>query len=180
MATTNHHSKESGSLVTFIIVGIVLLGLTVGGIFLAKQRGETILANNDPGASEQAESNDNPQQAPAENEQENAEQQPEAQPAEEGATNDEPVEAPADESTTGDNPDQNDENQSAAGANTEQNNGGTTPQPEVVVAPRTGGQAAQIPATGLEDHLLSSALAFTALTYGGIRYAQSRRRLSQL
>lgn len=187
MATTNYRHNETGSLATFIIVGVVLAALLVGGVFLAKQRG--IIASNDNGGTEVATQND-ANEARQDNEQ-GSQDDADKGAAQDEATNDQPVEAPADSPATGDGNGEQQDNEGTLGANTDSNDTGTTSQQqseqsgstpaEVAEAPRTGGQAAaEIPATGFADSVAATMVAMTALTYGGVCYVRSRRRLSQV
>ncbi len=133
-------NKQIGSVVTFVIAGVVLLALTIGGVYLAKQRGMLASTGGNQGSPQKNDttSGEKPVQKPRNTPTENAQNQP-------------------------------------------QNTAPRTPTtPEPTVTPRTGGQQQpELPATGTEDYIMASTLAVVAVTYSGLHYFQSRRKVLQ-
>lgn len=184
-ATHASPAREAGGIASFIIVGIVLLALVLGGVFFARQRGN--IASND---------NANPTPV-AGNEDKN--------PGDSGANA--PVKDKPEAGNTGEiaSPQQNDQ----GGGQRQDTNQGTQPQRSEEIArqpaagqgsggqseqqpaqaPATGptniastgpsGQAAapsDIPATGLAENIAVASLGLASLTLAGLKYYQARRR----
>lgn len=172
MTTTLGENKQTGSIVSFVLIGVVLVALFASGLYFAKQRGMI--------AAHQGATSDSAQQS--ENTQSDTATQGDSQTKEE-------TKKPANEqqNTSGSGGGTSTNPPATNQPQTPQGTSGSAPgqaqpsqQAPVVVAPRTGGQSSEtIPATGFEDQVMVSTLGMTALVYGGVRYVQSRRRLSR-
>jgi outer membrane biosynthesis protein TonB len=159
MAQTNSSYPEQSrtrSLLLFIGVGILLLGLVGGGIWLAKQRSDRLAGHT--AAPEVAVTN-NPQKP---------EQQPETKP--QATTNPQPAQTQP--QTTPNTQTQQPAPQAKPQVRSETQ---TTPQ----TAPHTGGS--HLPSTGPADVAMSfTAILMSISTYLAIRLYQDRRETSSL
>ncbi len=143
MQSTTQPHRQAGSLMSFIAVGIVLLALVVGGVYVVKQRGQVGSGENGGEITapvEQPVENQPADEQPAEN-QPNQTEQPQAQPQ------------PAPQSPQ------------------------PTPSQAPAQTPNTG--PSSVAATGPQETLMISTLGVIVLTYYGVHYLQSRRKLSR-
>ena len=167
---TTSRSSESGSLVTFLIVGVVLLALMSGIVYVAAQRAGT---NDQPEDTEIAQQEDQEQEA-------NQEQTDDKTSTEESGNGQDVQQESEDqvaeeESEPAEEDRQEDEEEASAprqiaGADEEQDTDNT--DQGSVQAPTTG-PSDDLPETGPGEVLLSIA-SLAVLAYVIFRYAQSR------
>lgn len=172
MSTTNsqQYSSESGAgLVMFLVVGLVLLALAGGGLFLAQKRGQ--LAAADSGSSQVATDTKVDPDKPANSSNSSDTKKDTAKKT------DNPSPAPKPQSSDSDS--SNKPSQPAATpapstpAQAGQGSGSSSDAKPAQVA-ATGPSA--LPSTGLADNIATAALGVAALTLGATAYSRSRRR----
>lgn len=152
---TTGHNNERGSLVTFLIVGVTLLALMSGIVYVAAQRSSV---------NDQLEDTEVAQQEQAE-ETEQGQSEDESVP-EEDATEDEAEPAAEDQQADGEEP-----ADSLQIAGTDDNDAESTGQGSTQT-PRTG-PSEELPQTGPGEVILSIT-SLAVLAYVVLRYAQSR------
>lgn len=162
------NSRESGAgIVMFLIIGAVLLGLTAGGAYLARQRGE-VAAN---GTSQP----DNKNQADKPPAQPDKANKPNAQP---DTANQQGNDAPPRTDQPSPAPPQQAAPQPAAGPNQQPATpaAGQAPSSSPSVVASTGPDT--IASTGAAENLALAGFGLAALTLAGIKYSQSRQRFN--
>lgn len=173
MNGTNEVSAERGALASFLIVGVLLAGLLMGGLYLAKARGNTDGAVPQDiakiGNDEKKDENKDQNGAPATETTRVGEQSQSANPQGAAPQQQQPQQ------------NQQQQGQTQSATTTAAPSATTAAAPET--APRTGATdtaetAGVIPATGVEE-LMITTLGVTALTYYGVMYLQSRRQLNR-
>lgn len=140
-------SRQSGSIISFVVIGLVLIGLLLGGLYISKQRGRQIATNDQPVATQPVREGETQDEAPAENDGGTGTRETTVRPA--------PTPTPAPSPS-----------RDAPAATTPPR--ATTPQ----TTPSTG--PTQIAQTGPADFLVNGIVLF-ALTTATIGYVASRR-----